>query len=81
MGPGWEAEDGIEYVFCGQGGGFLEGLGVGFEGEGKGGEDYGVGEGVPAVEGDDVLGRAWGVGVEVGEDAGFGFEDWVGVPS
>ena len=81
MGPGGEARDGIEHVLGGEGGAFFESLGVGFEGEGEGGEDYGVGGGFPAVEGDDVLGGAWGVGVEVGEDAGFGFEDGVGVPA
>ena len=81
MVPCGEAEDGIEHVFCGEGGGFFEGLGVGFEGEREGREDYRVGCGFPAVEGDDVVGGAGRVGVEVGEDASFGFEDWVSVPT
>lgn len=80
MVPSGEAEDGIEQGFCGEGGGFLEGLGVGFEGNRDRREDYRVGCGFPAVEGDDVLGRSGRVGVEIGQDAGFSLEDWISVP-
>ena len=79
--PSREAEDGIEHVFCGEGGGFFEDLGVGFEGAREGREDYRVGCGFPAVEGDDVVAGGGRVGVQVGEDAGFVFEDWVSVPA
>ena len=79
--PCQEAEDGIEHVFCGEGGPFFEGLSVGFEGERNSCEDYRVGCGFPTVEGDDVLDGGGLVGMEVGEDAGFAFEDWVSVPA
>ena len=79
--PSGEAEDGIEHGFGGEWGGFLEVLGVGLEGQRDCREDYRVGCGFPAVEGNDVLGRSGRVGVEVSEDAGFSFEDWVSVPA
>ena len=79
--PSGEAEDRIEHGFCGEGGGFFEGLGVGFEGKRDCRKDYRVGCGFPAMEGDDVVGRVGRVGVEVSEGAGFIFEDRVSIPA
>ena len=81
MVPSGKADDGIEHGLCGEGGGFFEGLGVGFEGKRNCRKDYRVGRRFPAVEGNDVVGRNERLGVEVGEDAGFIFEDRVSVPA
>ena len=79
--PNGKAEDGIEHGFCGDGGGIFEGLGMALEGKRDRRENYRVGCRFPAVEGDDVVGRSGRVGLEVGENAGFGFENWVSVPT
>ena len=79
--PSGEAEDGIEHGFCSEWGGLFKGLSVGFERKRDCREDYGVSCGFPAMEGDDVLGGVGRVGMEVGEDTGFGFEDWVSIPA